>query len=99
MAYKPTKICEMEILKNYVENQKKKNKSQFHAIFYVKCKLLIQYIKKYLSEIYLYQRIGLQPRKEGEIKLYFSFIVGHPVFTYWIPMNQSLKTFHFGTLH
>ena len=44
----------------------KKNKSQFQAIFYVKCRLLIQYMKMYMSEIYAYQRIGVQPWKMRE---------------------------------
>ena len=52
--------------KIFVENQKKKNKSQFHAIFNVKSRLSIQKMKKYMSEIYVYQRIGLKPWKMRE---------------------------------
>ena len=61
----------------------KKNKSQYTAIFYVKYSLLIQYMKMYISEVYVYQRISLQHWKRRE-KLSFTLgtpIVGHPIFS------------------
>ena len=55
----------MEILK-LCWKSKEKNKNQFKAIFYVKYSLLIQYMKMYISEVYVYQSLCTP-------------IVGHPV--------------------
>ena len=72
-------VCEMEILEIILKIKRKKNKSQFTAIFYVKYSLLIQYMKMYISEVYVYQRISLQHWKRRE-KL--SFTLGTPILGY-----------------